>query len=74
MNERIKALTEKAGIVPVALHTDPLVVSYHLSYEMLDRYTQLVIKECIDINREELSFVAFNVLIDRYHEKLGVKI
>jgi len=38
-----------------------------------ERFAQMIVKECIDINREELSFVAFNVLLDRYHGHFGIK-
>jgi hypothetical protein len=38
-----------------------------------EKFTQMIVQECIDINREELSFVAFNVLLDRYHEHFGIK-
>ena len=38
-----------------------------------EKFTQMIVKECIGINREELSFVAFNVLLDRYHEHFGIE-
>jgi hypothetical protein len=39
-----------------------------------ERFAQMVIQECININREELSFVAFDVLLDRYHEHFGIEL
>ena len=38
-----------------------------------EKFAQMIVKECIGINREELSFVAFNVLLDRYHEHFGIE-
>jgi hypothetical protein len=38
-----------------------------------ERFAHMIVQECININREELSFVAFNVLLDRYHEHFGIK-
>jgi ribonuclease D len=44
----INKLAEQAGITPVAIHTDPLVVSYHMSHETMDKFVELIVKECID--------------------------
>jgi hypothetical protein len=38
-----------------------------------ERFAQMIIKECIKINEEELSYVAFDILLDRYHEHFGVE-
>lgn len=47
MNEHIiNRLAEEAGIVPMALHINPLVVSYHMSHETMDKFVELIVKEC----------------------------
>jgi hypothetical protein len=38
-----------------------------------ERFAQMIVKECININREELSFIAFDILLNRYHEHFGIK-
>ena len=38
-----------------------------------EKFAELIVRECIKINRQELSFVAFNVLHDRYEEHFGTK-
>lgn len=39
----------------------------------LEKYAELVIKECIEINKQELSFNAFEKLLNRYQEHFGVE-
>ena len=39
-----------------------------------EKFAKMIVLECININREELSFVAFNVLLDRYHEHFGIEL
>ena len=39
-----------------------------------EKFAKMIVQECININREELSFVAFDVLLDRYHEHFGIEL
>ena len=39
-----------------------------------EKFAKMIVLECININREELSFVAFDVLLDRYHEHFGIEL
>jgi hypothetical protein len=39
----------------------------------LTKYAELVIKDCIEINRQELSFSAFEKLMNKYQEHFGVE-
>jgi len=39
----------------------------------LEKYAELVIKDCIEINKQELSFSAFEQLMNKYHEHFGVE-
>ena len=38
-----------------------------------ERFAELIVKECIEINKQELAFNAFERLMDKYQEHLGVK-
>jgi hypothetical protein len=38
-----------------------------------ERFAQMIVQECIKINEEELSYVAFDILLERYHEHFGIK-
>ena len=38
-----------------------------------EKFAKMIVQECIDINREELSFIAFDVLLSRYQEHFGIK-
>jgi hypothetical protein len=61
MNERIKEIAVKAK------------VEHCISHVRLDDFAQLIVKECIELNKQELSFIAFETLLDRYNEHFGIK-
>ena len=61
MNERIKEIAVKAK------------VEHCISHVRLDDFAQLIVKECMEINKQELSFIAFETLLDRYNEHFGIK-
>ena len=71
MNETIKqlmgqALDEKfAGTWSVADLQD-------LS-KFADRFAELIVRECIELNQQELSFSAFARMLDKYNEHFGVE-
>jgi hypothetical protein len=60
MNERIKEIAVKAK------------VEHCISHVRLDDFAQLIVKECIELNKQELSFIAFETLLDRYNEHFGI--
>ena len=41
--------------------------------QALEKYAELIVKDCIDINKQELSFSAFERLMNKYKEYFGVK-
>jgi hypothetical protein len=71
MNQKIKQCAELSKVYKTIL-----VDGQMQSVLLIDpeKFTQMVVQECIDINREELSFVAFNVLLDRYQEHFGIEL
>jgi hypothetical protein len=58
MNERIKQLAEQ---VYGSAHHDDF------------KFAELIIRECIELNRQELSFSAFARMLDKYSEHFGVE-
>ena len=80
MNERIKELTDQLGPVATIGNWGRVEWSDNVYPQLGDRmyaaidlqkFAELIVQECIKLNRQELSFVAFNVLHDRYEEHFG---
>ena len=77
MNERIKQLVKQAGghFSTHNLMSNP--VQHRESIELWDKniekFAELIVKECMEINKQELSFIAFETLMDRYNEHFGVE-
>lgn len=72
MNERIKQIAEQAGI---AVWGD--AVYRYNPYDILDstimeKFAKLIVRECIEINKQELAFNAFELLMNKYQEHFGV--
>jgi len=64
MNERIKELAHEAGLPTYNPEGIPT---------KLEKFAELIVKECMEINKQELSFIAFETLMDRYNEHFGIK-
>ena len=64
MNSRYQELAREAGL---------LVYNPDKMPTKLSVYTELLIRECIEINKQELSFTAFEKLLNRYQEHFGVQ-
>ena len=77
MNERIKKLVKQAGghFSTHNLMSNP--VQHRESIELWDKniekFAELIVKECMEINKQELSFIAFETLMDRYNEHFGIE-
>jgi hypothetical protein len=41
--------------------------------EAIENFGKLIIKECIEINKQELSFNAFERLVNKYQEHFEIK-
>ena len=63
MNERIRELHSQCKVC------DNGTVLY-FDYE---RFAELLVRECIEINKQELSFNAFETLLNRYKQHFGVE-
>jgi hypothetical protein len=38
-----------------------------------EKFAELIIKECIELNKQELAFNAFERMLNRYKEHFGVE-
>ena len=67
MNERIKELAEQAG----AVYSNDHAVS--LLDDEIEKFAQLIVKECMELNSKELSITAIERLLPLYAEHFGVE-
>jgi hypothetical protein len=37
------------------------------------KFAQLIVRECVELNRQELSFSAFARMLDKYEDHFGVE-
>ena len=81
MNERLKELALQAGFeTNGAIYT---VGNYQNGHEYfwaedfiedeLKKFAELIVKECIELNQQELAFNAFERMLNRYKEHFGVE-
>ena len=64
MNERIKLLAEQATI------WEGMEDGYIFDKE---KFAMLIVSECIELNKQELAFNAFERMLNRYKEHFGVE-
>jgi hypothetical protein len=74
MNEQIKQLAQQAGMY-VDLKGEPWpkwmgAEECELAYA---KFAELIVQECIDINKQELAFNAFERLMNKYKDHFGVE-
>ena len=78
MNERIKELVKQAGghFSTHNLMSNP--VQHRESIELWDKniekFAELIVRECIELNNQELSFNAFERLLNKYQDHFGVEL
>ncbi len=68
MNERIKLLAEQAGFYNMGIGLIIGIEEYH------QKFAELIIRECVELNRQELSFSAFARILDKYDDHFGVEL
>ena len=71
MNERIDELFGKA--LDEAVPETWTVLNLEQLSRLKTKFAELIVKECIDINQQELSFNAFEQLMNRYNDHFGVE-
>ena len=62
-NERIRELLEQVGVKYVTMPDDTV-------YE---KFAELIVRECMEINKQELAFNAFERLMNKYKQHFGVE-
>lgn len=65
MNNRYQELAREAGLL---VHNPDKMPT------KLSIFTELLVQECVELNRQELSFTAFEKLLNRYQEHFGVEL
>lgn len=74
MNGRIQELAQEAGLyVDVNGKPWPRNMNGEDIEGAYQKFAQLIVAECIEINKQELSFNAFETLTNRYQEHFGVE-
>ena len=80
MNERIKQLADQAGATVLTTHGMEHVVDgcYVIGPARLEKFAELIVKECIDIAQDRANFPGFppndvNDIIDEIREHFGVE-
>ena len=68
MNERIKLLAEQAGF-----RSNPDIYDRNQSFDM-EKFAELIVKECMKLNSKELSITAIERLLPLYAEHFGVEL
>ena len=79
MNERIQKLAEQAHCYACEYaqrpdynpHNPYNQSMYKQRYD--SKFAELIVRECIEINNQELSFNAFEKLLNKYQEHFGVE-
>jgi hypothetical protein len=64
MNEKIKDLIKQVG-------TD--VSGKWMSIDNTEKFAELIVRECIELNRQELAFNAFERMLNKYQKHFGVE-
>ena len=78
MNDRIKELAEQALQLVADEHTKGdtsrlNIDSYQVKDLINEKFAELIVKECIELNKQELAFNAFERMLNRYKEHFGVE-
>mgnify|MGYP000146121312 CR=1 FL=1 len=71
MNDRIAELKSQC-IVREQRGTNAFD-SYMVNRFDTEKFAELIVQECVNLNKQELAFNAFERLMNRYHEHFGVE-
>ena len=78
MNERIRELKKQAWEYAMSVHDGHIVPPLDKEVWPIDKvldekFAELIVRECIELNRQELAFNAFERMLNRYKEHFGVE-
>ena len=71
MNERITEL--KAQCISREMRGTNAFDSYMVDIFNTEKFAELIVRECMEINKQELAFNAFERLMNKYKEHFGVE-
>ena len=71
MNERIAEL--KAQSISREMRGTNAFDSYMVDIFNTEKFAELIVRECMEINKQELAFNAFERLMNKYKEHFGVE-
>ena len=71
MNDRITELAKQCDM-SLFFIGDGLSINA-ISGKDIQKFAELIVKECIEINKQELAFNSFEKLLNRYQEHFGVE-
>ena len=63
MNKRLRQFEKESGLAIFGLGA-----KRHIWEAALEKYAKLIIQDCIEINKQELSFAAFELLMNKYND------
>jgi hypothetical protein len=72
MNGRIQELILKATET-VDVYNPDTGITHHREFFDKEKFAVLIIRECIELNRQELSFSAFARILDTYDEHFVIE-
>ena len=68
MNKRLREFEKESK-----LEIFGLGAKRHIWEAALEKYAKLIIEDCIKINKQELSFTAFEKLLNEYNEQFEIQ-
>ena len=71
MNERITEL--KAQCISREIRGTNAFDSYMVDIFNTEKFAELIVRKCMEINKQELAFNAFERLMNKYKEHFGVE-
>ena len=71
MNERIAEL--KAQSISREMRGTNAFDSYMVDIFNTEKFAELIVRECMEINKQELAFNAFERLMNKYKKHFGVE-
>jgi hypothetical protein len=72
MNDKIYSLRVKA-VTTIEIVNPDTGITHHREFFDEEKFAELIIQECIELNRQELSFNAFARMLDKYKKHFGVE-
>ena len=72
MNEKIYKLSKQADDLARTIVPDLRDIPVYNRVRD-EKFAELIVKECIELNKQELAFNAFERMLNRYKEHFGVE-